>query len=244
MFYGFYDKVGGSPLGVVRTFFTDPATVIGALIEGHDLAYLVWLGVPLLFLFVLSPGLAAVALPQLFANTLSDFVSMSDPRYHSVAAVIPFLIAATVLGIARMAAPRRPLAASAVLVSSAVIALFVGPWARAIGSTPLGGRNTLPAAHVRALADAVALVPAGVPVSASNAAGSHLSARRYFYSVPMLGRAQWVVVDRTEPWVVRRDSPILTRHPKAVKAFVAKLEGDPAWQKVFERDGVVVFRRS
>ena len=33
----------------------DPA----ALFEGHDIVYLVWLGLPLLFLFVLSPGLAA-----------------------------------------------------------------------------------------------------------------------------------------------------------------------------------------
>ena len=72
-------------------------------------------GLPLLFLFVLSPGLAVVALPQLLANGLSDFRSMSDPRYHSVAAVIPFLIAATVFGIARIGAPRRALAAAAVL---------------------------------------------------------------------------------------------------------------------------------
>ena len=48
------------------------------------------------------PALAVVALPQLLADLLSDFRSMSDPRYHSVAAVIPFLIAATVFGIARI----------------------------------------------------------------------------------------------------------------------------------------------
>ena len=33
--------------------------------------------------------------------------SMTDPRYHSVDAVVPFLIAATVFGIARIVAPRR-----------------------------------------------------------------------------------------------------------------------------------------
>ena len=134
MFFGFYDEVGGSPVGVVRTLFTDPGAVFGALVEGHDIAYLVLLGLPLLFLFVLSPGLAAVALPQLLANGLSDFRSMTDPRYHSVAAVIPFLIAATVFGIARIGAPRRALAAAAVLVCSATLALFVGPWPRAVGS--------------------------------------------------------------------------------------------------------------
>ena len=102
LYYGFYDQIGGSPQGVLRTLFSDPGAVLGALFEGHDIVYLVLLGFPLLFLFLLSPALAAVALPQLLANGLSDFRSMTDPRYHSVAAVIPFLIAATVFGIARL----------------------------------------------------------------------------------------------------------------------------------------------
>ena len=81
-------------------------------------------------------------------------------------------------------------------------------------------------------------------MTASNTVGAHLSARRYVYSVPMLGRADWVVVDLNDPWVVRRDSPILTRHPEVVRRFTAGLESDPGWETVFERDGVVVFRRS
>lgn len=244
LFYGFYDEVGGSPIGVVKTLFSDPLTVIGALVEGHDIAYLIWLGLPLLFLFVLSPGLAAVALPQLLANGLSDFVSMTDPRYHSVAAVIPFLIAATVFGIARIGAPRRGRAAAAVLVCSATLAIFVAPWARAVGGVPLGGRAYVSAARVAALADAVALVPSDARVTASNTAGAHLSARRYVYSVPMLGSAGWVVIDRADPWIVRRDSPILTRHPEVVRSLVSRLESDSSWTKAFDRDGVVVFRRS
>ena len=244
MFYGFYDEVGGSPLGVLKKLFSDPLTVVGALVHANDIAYVLWLGVPLLFLFVLSPSLAAVALPQLLAIGLSDFRSMADPRYHSVAGVIPFLIAATVFGIARIGVPRRGLAAAAVLVCSATIAIFVAPWARAVGGVPLGGRPYLSAAHIAALADAVALVPDGVPVAASNVAGGKLSARRYVYSIPVLGRAEWVVIDRTEPWVVRPDSPILTKHPEVVRALLARLSSDPTWAKVFERDGVFVFRRS
>ncbi len=148
------------------------------LVEGHDIAYLLWLAVPLLGLFVLSPGLAAVATPQLLANGLSDFTSMTDPRYHSVAAVIPFLIAATVLGIGKIGPARRGLAAGGVLVSSATISLVVGPWARVVDGTPFGGRPRLSDARVEALAAAVAAVPDGVPVSTSNSAGAHVSDRR------------------------------------------------------------------
>ena len=244
IFFGFYGHVGGSPQGVIRTGFTDPVAIVGALFEAHDIVYLIWLGLPLLGLFLLSPGLAAAALPQLLANGLSDFRSMTDPRYHSVAAVIPFLIAATVFGIARIRAPRRTLAAAAILVTASALALVVGPWARAIGVAPLGARPTLAAARVAALSDAVSLVPDGAPVSASNTAGSRLSARRYVYSVPNLDRAEWVVVDGDDPWVVSADSPILTNHPEVVRAFAVGLERDRHWRKVFEREGVLVFRRA
>jgi uncharacterized membrane protein len=243
MFYGFYGHIGGSPQGVLRTLFTDPGTIVAALTERHDFIYVIWLGLPLLFLFVLSPGLALVAVPQLLVNWLSDFRSMTDPRYHSVAAVIPFLIAATVLGLARVRTSRRGSLAGAVLVCSVAIALFVGPWARAVGMTPLGGRATVPAERVEALSAAIALVPDGAAVTSSNVAGAHLSARRYVYSVPNLLRATWVVVDRADPWTVEADSPVLLNRPEVVEAFVARLERDPAWESVFDRAGVVVFRK-
>jgi uncharacterized membrane protein len=243
IFFGFYDEVGGSPAGVVRMLFTHPGVVVSALVESHDIAYLVLLGLPLLFLFVLSPGLAAAAIPQLLANGLSDFRSMTDPRYHSVAAVIPFLIAATVLGIARIGLPRRPLAASAVLVCSALLAVVVTPWPRVVGMAPLDGRETLAQDHVRALDDAVALVPSGAPVAGSNLVGAHLSSRRDVYSIPNVEQADWVLVDRTDPWVVRPDSPILTRHPKVVTRLIARLQDDGEWATVYERNGVYVFRR-
>ena len=243
MFYGFYDEVGGSPLGVLRTLFTDPGTVAGALVETHDVVYVIWLGLPLLGLFLLSPGLAAVALPQLLANGLSDFRSMTDPRYHSVAAVIPFLIAATVLGVARVRATRQARLAGSVLVCSAVLTVVLGPWSRAVGVVPLGGREPLGAAHVAALRDAIGVIPADAPVSASNPAAAYLSARRYVYSVPSLGRAEWALVDTNDPWVVSADSPLLTKHPEIVEALAGRLARDSRWRKVFERDGVLVFRR-
>ena len=210
IFYGFYDQVGRIATGCRANASDGSVVVLGALVEPHDFVYVIWLGVPLLFLFVLSPGLAAVALPQLLANDLSDFRLMSDPRYHSVAAIVPFLVAATVLAISRMSDSRRVLAAAGVLVSSATLALVVAPWPRAVGSTPLGGRESVPAARIAALDRAIASIPEGSPVSTSNPAGAHLSARRYVYSVPVLGRAEWVLVDRGDPWVVTKGSPILT----------------------------------
>ena len=81
-------------------------------------------------------------------------------------------------------------------------------------------------------------------MTSSNSVGAQLSARRYVHTVPDIRRASWVVIDLRDPWVVRRDSPILTRHPEVVRALPARLEHDPAWTKVFDRDRVLVFRSS
>jgi len=59
----------------------------------------------------------------------------------------------------------------------------------------------------------------------------------------VLRRANWVVVDRVDPWIVTPDSPILTNHPEVVEAFLRRLERDAAWQKVFDEAGVLVLRR-
>jgi hypothetical protein len=136
------------------------------------------------------------------------------------------------------------LAAAAVLLCSAIISLVVGPWVRVVDATPLGGRPALAPARIDALAAAAALVPNGVPVTTSNSVGAHLSARRYVHSVPDTRGVSWVVVDLRDPWVVRRDSPVLTRHPEVVRALAARLEHDPAWTTVFDRERVLVFRSS
>ena len=243
-YYGFYDEIGGSPQGVISTLVTDPTAVLGAVVGVSDVAYLLWLAVPLCGLFLLSPGLAAVGLPQLLANLLSDFSSMTDPRYHSVDAVVPFLIGATVFGIARLRASRRTLAAAAVLVASVLIGLMVGPWPRLIGETPLGGRETIDKSHVQVLHEAVSLIPSDARVTSSNNVGAHLSARRTIYTVPVVRDATWALLDLEDPWATMPGSPLLHRKPGKVRELARRLERDTTWTKVFERDNVVVFRRA
>jgi uncharacterized membrane protein len=82
LFEGYYSSVGGSPGGILRTMFTDPGAILAQVTTAHDVAYVVLLSVPLAGLFLLAPALAAVALPQLFVNTLSERDALADPRYH------------------------------------------------------------------------------------------------------------------------------------------------------------------
>jgi uncharacterized membrane protein len=231
-FYSYYATVGGSPEGVLRTLFTDPGTIASALFSVTDIAYLILLGVPLAGFFMLSPGLAAVALPQLLANGLSDSPATSGPQHHYVAAVIPFLIAATVLGISRLTRPRQVLGATVVLVGSMVMTFWVGPLPGALAPADIWYQEPVPPQHVAALREGIALVPDDVPVSATNKAGSHLSARRYIYRIPVLGRAEWLVLDTGDP-----------RDGVRALALKERIRSSPEWRQVWGTDGVFVFEK-
>jgi uncharacterized membrane protein len=229
-FYGFYSSVGGSPEGVLRTLFTDPGTIASALLTQADLSYFVLLAAPLAGLFLLAPGLAAVAVPQLLANGLSDSPATSGPQQHYTAAVIPFLIAATVLGIGRLPRTRRVLGAVVVFMLSAMLTVFAGPWS---GSpSAIWYQEPVPPEHVVTLRAAVALIPEDAPVSATNKAGSHLSSRRYVYRIPILGRAEWIVLDTNDP---RDRAPALE--------LTDRIRSGSGWREVFGRDGVFVFQK-
>jgi uncharacterized membrane protein len=229
-FYGYYTEVGGSPEGILRTLFTDPGTIASALFSSENIAYVLLLGAPLGGLFLLAPGLVVVAVPQLVANGLSESAATSGPQQHYVAAVIPFLIAASVVGLSRLREGRRLLGAMVVLVLSAVFTVIAGPWS---GSTSaIWYQQPIPSEHVATLDAAIALIPEGAPVSATNKAGSHLSARRYVYRTPVLGRAEWLVLDTQDP----RDGA----RAHSVRQRVGENAG---WRLVFAQEGVYVFRR-
>ena len=245
-FYSYFTAVGGSPEGVLRTVFTDPGAIATALGTGRDLVYLLALAVPLAGAFLLAPTLASVALPQLVANGLSSIEGTTDPSGHHVAGVIPFLIAASVLGLARVPSARRVAVTAAVLALSLGFSFALGPWpGMPAQRSPYGAPS---ADRVDALRDAVMLIPNEAPVAATTKAGSHLSARRYFYSVPVLRRAEWVIVDLRDRWLplppLDSDRPTWGREdPALLEAFRVRLETSSDWRKVFERSGVFVFRK-
>ena len=242
-FYGFYERVGGSPRGLLETAVTDPGAILAEVFAGNVIVFCVALAAPLAGLFLLAPGLAAAALPQLLLNALADPDGPIDPRQHYLAAILPCLFAATVLGLARLRAKdRAPVAAMIVVVSVGLSALF-GPWGP--GAEPLWHQADLSGRHVAALDRAVELVPEDAPVSASNRVGSHLAARRYLYVLPAVERAEWIVLDATDLWLPDERLPALReRTPAELEALRTRIERDPAWARVYAEDGVYVFRRA
>jgi hypothetical protein len=59
----------------------------------------------------------------------------------------------------------------------------------------------------------------------------------------VLGDATWALVDLEDPWATTLGSPLLNKKPARVRLFAKRFEEDPGWRKVFERDGILVFRK-
>jgi uncharacterized membrane protein len=243
-FAGRYAAVGGSPAGIVRTLFTHPERIAQAATSAADLRYLRDLLVPLTGLPLLAPALAVVALPELVLNLLSSTRTQTSVQFHYTAVVIPVFVAASVFGAVRVqrAWPGSLRALTrAVVVVALLSGVLLGPlpiWSHVPFGSTRATRDHVVTRHDRIAAEAVALVPPGAPVTATNTLGAHLSARRRIFSFPVVRDASWVVVDTTRPSY--RDQAVA---PERFAAAYERLRADRRWKVVFDRDGILVLRR-
>jgi uncharacterized membrane protein len=247
-----YESLGPDGGGIAHTLLTRPWEAVQLVAEYDRLSYVGALLIPLALLSLAAPLLAAGALPELLINVLADWFPQYSIEFQYVAVIVPFLVASAILGLARLRRARRPAALARLLShDGAVAAAWVGVVLLAgVVQGPLPWWNAVPAVgsdqrveqydvddHARVLDRAVAMVPDGVPVSASNLPAAHLSERERIYTFPIVADAQWVIVDRLRPYVADRLDPI--RFPP----LLALLRTRPDLRLVMDEDGVMVFRR-
>jgi uncharacterized membrane protein len=193
-------------------------------LDWRDARYLAGLLLPLGLLPLAAPLALLVALPELALNMLSSTLTQTSVKTHYAATAIPALLAATVYGVERVGVRAAYVAAGAALVGTLVLG-------------PVGRIDVEAGPHDAAARRALAIVPDGAAVSATNALGAHLSARRRIFSFPVLRGADWVAVDTTRLTFLDSLQPERSRSP------LAALRRDRGWRLVFEDDGVLVFRR-
>ena len=242
-FEGRYAGVGGSPAGIVRGAFEHPLRLLEALTEHRDLTYLLDLLVPLGGLSLLSPLLAASALPEIAVNLLSDTPTQTSIHFHYTAGAIPGLVAAAVLG-ARLVTRRWPGASTALATALVLLVLgagvVLGPlpiWAHVPFGSTLATDDHVVTAHDRAAARLLRLIPPDAPVSATNTLGAHLSERQRIFNFPVLREATWVAIDLTRP-SYRDNAP-----GKQFAPAYDRLLRSGDWVVVRREDGIVVLRR-
>jgi uncharacterized membrane protein len=242
-FFSRYSEVGGSPGGILRTTATHPWRLFTTGFTGRGLGYVARLALPLGLAMLAAPLLLFAALPELAINLLSAAPAQTSIRFHYTAGLIPVLVAGAILGCARLSRS-RPGLARAVPTAAVVLALISNYFLGAIPLWryfPAGQQAQATAAHVsehdRIAARALRLIPSHAVVSASNSLGAHLSARRRVLSFPFIQDATWVAADETSPGYADRLAPL----PTSVQ--LSSLRRNPEWRLVFERDGILIFKR-
>ena len=222
-----YTAVGGTPRGIAHKLFTDPAAFVHAVASGHKAGFVALLLVPFLGLWLFEPLLFLGAVPDLVINLLSSNPNQTTVQFQYTAGIVPFVVAASVLGAARFKRQALDLSMWS-LAACAAVAIYSPIYLGASDVRALG--SPLVAAKARA----VGLIPHGVPVAASNQLGGRLSERRYAYTFPFVRRAQWIVVDRHD-WTYL-DVPRYKRQ-------IRKYEADKGWRVVFSSHGIVVLHK-
>jgi uncharacterized membrane protein len=230
-FAGRYTQVGGTPAGILHKAVTDPMVFVHAVATWHKLLYVVLVFVPFLGLWLFEPLLLLCAIPDLVINLLSSHGDQTTVTYHWTAGIIPFVVAASILGLARLRRDRDQTSLYA-LVGAAVLAV-VSPITVGVLQGDLG--QLLPSNSVHAArAGAVAKVPASVPVSASNELGAYVASRRYVFTFPVVRDARWVLVDRNDSSYENE-----TGYRRALR----RIESAPGWRRVYASHGVLVLHK-
>ncbi|MGL4650287.1 MAG: DUF2079 domain-containing protein, partial [Caldilineaceae bacterium] len=101
-YFARYGALGDSPLDIVRSFVTQPATVWQILTEPARLQYLWRLVAPFALLPLLAPEVLLLSLPVLLANVLSAYPAQYYSEFHYSAPVTPYVAAAAAFGLGRL----------------------------------------------------------------------------------------------------------------------------------------------
>ncbi len=236
-YYGAFDSVGGSPVGLLETTLTDPGAILDQIATKGDLQYLLWLGLPAAFLFLAQPVLLLAVAPQLAVNLLSEQPSTVSPLYHYGAPVIAVLVAATVLAVGRFPARFRVLAAGVPLVLAIVVLTSIPPKP---GTEAYLFPSEQPPARLAAMRHALSLVPPGAPVTVTNRLGAHVSDRRTVHLFPARVGAEWAVLDTRDP----SNTTAKWIGPTPFAQLLRRFDQDAGWRLVFQREGVRVYRKA
>jgi len=241
-----YAALGEAPSHLLLAPLEHPMVLLSTLLTParQKLGYLLWVFGPVVFLPLLSPFRLSLTLPFLAQNLLSTAPHQWNLQTHHSAELIPFVFFAALGGATSalywldLTQPR--LTASDVLrhrraLASALLAgsfVFHGIpetfYLRAYARTPRDDR----------LQSALRMIPSGASVSAWTKILPHTAHRRGLYRFPALGGdgiegATYVLVDED----------LLPRTDRAMAAEALAALSAKGYERIFDRDGTVLFRR-
>jgi uncharacterized membrane protein len=167
--------------GFVAEVFLRPLNVLQYLLEDDRPLYIFQLSAPLAGLFVLSPWLAAVAVPVIAWNLLSTFWYQHSIQYHYSLVVMPVLVAGVVFGVAKLRQSWKRTFLLLVLGTSLLTSVTWGQHSLAVNP-----REVLPGNAPIAIAGREILkrIPADAVVSLYDPLTTHAAHRKEVYFFP------------------------------------------------------------
>lgn len=182
----------GGFTGLLKETFQRPGNVLEYLTQDDRPLYVFQMFAPLLIPVFVAPALAAVAVPVLASNLISNFWYQHSIQYHYSIVVMPVLVFATILGVKTLPEKFQRWAVSAIAVAS--VATFVA-W----GQTPLSTnpRPALPGNHILATTarDIISVVPDDAVISVYDPLTTYMAHRKEVYFFPNPFKAVYYGVD-------------------------------------------------
>jgi hypothetical protein len=247
--------------GLISTMAHNPLGAVARLFSAWNLEQLCWIFGSLLFVpLAVVPEILALS-PLVFKEAYGAFYLQN----HHQSIMAPLLFWCIIIFVKKRDRRHRLIAAASIAAACLLFG-FLG------GDSPISHRfwrtlrtNYLPDAHRTACAGAVATIPDGASVAASSNIAVHLCNRRliYLFPKPLLDAADrplwrvdsvspppnapdYVVFDGKHREIGHEIRTIIqgNRDDNEVRALFGDLRRSGFYRTVFERDGVVVLRRS
>ncbi len=193
-----YARLGGSLGEILLGLVLHPFRALGTLVSTDRFVYLAALLAPLAFLPLLAPGDLIAVLPALAQNLFASDPILYHHRTQYQSFVLPFLIAASIGGYARLARRTPGQWPVAVLIVAAVLSLALA--SRTVNN--LAVARWWPSSEQRAAFGVLAQVPARAALSAQDPYVAHLSLRPHVFVFPVgIERADHVLLNTASyPW--------------------------------------------
>ena len=242
-----FGELGDSFGDVLRSLVTRPLAVLKIALEPLRLRYLFGLLVPTAFLGLFGAEIVLIGLPLLLANLLNSFPLQYSGELHYSAPLVPIFTFAAVVGLARLIRSypfwREGVLVNKRRVSGLSLALGLVTFCAlgyqiAAGYTPVGAgfRRGQPGgwpqvtAHHRLLDRFAAQIPPDAALSVTTDLYPHLDHRELIYEFPILGNAQWALVDV---------SGTTDQHPADIQEAIGKMMA-AGWGVVDAADGYIL----
>ena len=212
--YGFfhrYDYLGDNFKEILTTLITRPAYVFKHVFTPEKRAFAARIFGPLGYMSLLSPSHLLLAVPTFLQSILSSLPAQYSIKYQYTAPLTPFVFISAIFGLKNlMYRGKKLLRRMGIAVSTpefrrvaAVMLLLVS--LIFFGRSPIAKfREYLSTSHTHRVHAFLSRVPSTASVSALTTFVPHLSHRRDILMFPKIGKAEYVVLDSSDKWPLKK----------------------------------------